>query len=677
MALSVPSKRGLLISSILYVVALVAIAIAGATRSFVLLVPAAIGLFVAAVVAAVTVRRIREAQPNPELPGMQRLVVPLVLAIAGIGLGAFLFERGTDGVALSFFCGGLITLGHFLGEWRSRQALAPWRGLAWLAACAIGFFASLAEAINNPFPALFGLCAAILLTPIGLTLLSEDVTRRYLTNTGRRVLVLLCGLLVVVAGTFWLNSTRMSAFYVRLAVIVLFVLIIAIASATQGDLLLVAVLIVLVVTALPEGIDPSDDAALVPAPVTSSSVKPDDRILVALGDSFMSGEGADEFYTGTNERGRNECRRASSAYARRVIDHAASTPFGDRVAFYACSAATGSNVLLEGGDPQYFDEPVGGPEQTQLQQLEALLKAGARPSLVIVSVGGNDAGFGAIARACLAPRSCVMRGQIWLDGLRAAEGEIGSAYDAIQTLVTDEVPVLVVPYPQPINAAKEKCGYSMLEPKEHEFLHGFVLELNKIVQKEAKGHRFHYLKAMETAFDPPRSMRICDPGTAGSRRGVNFIALDRVSGLREEVVNPTSWVHGSLHPNEHGHEVMAQVLAEWMKANPNPTARSKTSKLKEYPVKSLQEIMGTDFTENYCLKPGYVEARCDLSSNDWALTEVVRFLKEIVSPLIVLVFGLWLICLSLLSWTRRFWRRRADEFARILGYPLPPDPDQE
>ncbi len=84
--------------------------------------------------------------------------------------------------------------------------------------------------------------------------------------------------------------------------------------------------------------------------------------IVAFGDSFISGEGASDFFAGTDQKGdeRNECRRAPTAYPVLLADRVAGAPVLDAdgaemgavdgltessLDFYACSGAKLKDVL--------------------------------------------------------------------------------------------------------------------------------------------------------------------------------------------------------------------------------------------------------------------------------------------------------------------------------------------
>lgn len=71
--------------------------------------------------------------------------------------------------------------------------------------------------------------------------------------------------------------------------------------------------------------------------------------VVAIGDSYMSGEGAGTFYQETDRPGADLCHRASTAWPVRVTDALRSDPPAgyDSVSltFVACSGAQTMNVL--------------------------------------------------------------------------------------------------------------------------------------------------------------------------------------------------------------------------------------------------------------------------------------------------------------------------------------------
>jgi hypothetical protein len=99
--------------------------------------------------------------------------------------------------------------------------------------------------------------------------------------------------------------------------------------------------------------------------------------LVALGDSYSSGEGAPPFVRPTNTAG-NSCHRSSLAWPALVA-----TSTGRPFASFACSGAETAEVVRS--------DSGRNEAERQVAQRERLRKVTA-PELVTVTIGGNDVG---------------------------------------------------------------------------------------------------------------------------------------------------------------------------------------------------------------------------------------------------------------------------------------------
>jgi hypothetical protein len=332
-----------------------------------------------------------------------------------------------------------------------------------------------------------------------------------------------------------------------------------IAVDSEIDVLFLVVLAAVVWSGLPRSV-----------PLTEvARVEPGQPALVALGDSFISGEGAQTFFEGTNVRLRNECRRAPTAYPVLLATGADAREAIGSLIFLACSGARADEVVSR---PQYPDEPVGGPDvlqadgtwrpgRSQLDQLAQILEEyQPQPAVVLVSIGGNDAGFGTIARTCFAPGACHDLAERWLVPLFDPDGglpdRLDHAYDAIAD-VAGEAPVVVVPYPIPL--APASCEASTLSDAEHRFLHDFTVALNATIEAAAARAGFQFADDVATA--------LLESGGAlcgGADPGVNWVDLNPVGGSLSQTANPRNWLHNSLHPNARGHATIASALGEWL-----------------------------------------------------------------------------------------------------------------
>jgi GDSL-like Lipase/Acylhydrolase family len=178
---------------------------------------------------------------------------------------------------------------------------------------------------------------------------------------------------------------------------------------------------------------------------------------MALGDSYISGEGADDYYEGTNVAGTNTCRRAPTAYPALLMleDH---TAIPTDLAFLACSGATATGV------------------HEQLRTAERLRdRENLDVEFVLLSVGGNDALFGSVGRTCLMPGDCSELSEAWMENLQHVGTTLTRLYEDVRETFPD-TPVLVVPYPIPVS--DQSCEYSAFTDAEHQFLNDFATELN-------------------------------------------------------------------------------------------------------------------------------------------------------------------------------------------------------
>ncbi|WP_212998361.1 SGNH/GDSL hydrolase family protein [Winogradskya consettensis] len=397
--------------------------------------------------------------------------------------------------------------------------------------------------------ALLGL-ACFALLPVGLAVFSEVAVRRLCAGPSpHRLRVGLAGLvlyLAAVALMWWLTRSP----WLLGAIVVLSLLVVAMTSTTQADIAFaMAVIALLGVTPLPA----DQPAQLQPR-------RDGQRLLVSLGDSYMSGEGASTYYRGTDEGGGNQCRRSPTAWSAMAGQQ---RPFG-RVEFLACSGAKTVNVQtgtlpVRSGAPA--PEPQTGETGTQLDRYLHDYGPDYTPSLVVAGIGGNDAGFSTIGLMCLAPANCDDESRLWTDALPQVRAGLRDTYRQLDRLFP-RTPIVVVPYPDPIDL-DGRCDDVSLTARERLFLHEFVTGgLNAMVAQTANEFGFYYLGGMESALADAH-LQLCDPRNQG-RPGLNFIGVRSVRGIAEQRFNPKNWSHSSLHPNERGHTAMLQAFESWL-----------------------------------------------------------------------------------------------------------------
>jgi GDSL-like Lipase/Acylhydrolase family len=587
----------------------------------------------------------------------RRLIVPGLLVLTGVALllARPLLGR-TEGLGFIGFCLLFLGIGQLLIELRSRawQPLRP--GLLVAGLCAAAFLAGLIG-FSTGFSrwALIAMAAGVLVSPIGLSLVTEGVAR-WRDPDGRprrpRLAAAALGGVLVLVGTWWLAGTAaVDPRYSLILAAVLLLLVGAIATNTPVDVLLLIVVAAIVWASAPRGVAPTEPFL------------PDqgETVMVALGDSYISGEGAQRFFNGTNHKGRNECRRAPTAYAAlAVVSNSDAVP--DDLAFVACSGAEGRHIYEQ---PQHPGEPVGRSEGglDQLRHLDWLGEGkDLEIALIIVSIGGNEALFGEIGRSCVGPGDCSEIGAKWLRNLDQVRFSLDQTYQRIRDHVGTGTPVLVVPYPIPLNP--EGCDSSLLTPTEHRFINRFVVQLDRVLADAAAEAGLYHLGEMSTALEQER-LRICDRET---QVGVNFIGANPVEGHLDENVNPRNWFHNSLHPNERGHLAMRETLTQWLDRRPEITAnrRDPVGAQDNGPpgTPSLEQMMG-DPNFRHCDSQSSRPAHCGGGVRHWLAGQVADLTWRSLGPLALIIAGSWVLWLQgIRAWRRH---RRAPRQREVRG----------
>lgn len=307
----------------------------------------------------------------------------------------------------------------------------------------------------------------------------------------------------------------------------------------EGLLLVVAVGLASVWVLL----DRTDEGAANPNPSATERI-------VALGDSYISGEGSPSYFAGTNVKDgdENECRRSPSAFPYLVAQRT-----GMALDFFACSGAKAAQLHQEPGqEPDSPPEVVGA-----LPQLDNLPADVSAVKVVLVSIGGNDALFGDVGQGCTLPGSCEALREMWLANLDQVGPKVTRAYEAVMERLPG-VPVVAIPYP--LMLRERSCGWSVLHDAEHEFLSEFVTVLNDRIRVSAANAGVNFFDEQLFAYE---GARICDGGGPDDTV-MNFLSFGPVDGSFASRVNPRNWIHGSLHPKPEGHRRTAALLAPFV-----------------------------------------------------------------------------------------------------------------
>lgn len=535
-------------------------------------------------------------------------------------------------------------VGHLLGVLRGTSCWVPQRGrVVLLVLAALGGAALVVATLDLSVWAVAVAGGCVVLAPIGLSLLSEDVINEP-PQAPQRLAGVWPVLPVVAAlvGVLWLWRIGMSFGYLAVVTVALVGIVFAIATDTSADVAAVALVVVLVWSTSPK----ESDSLAITDPAKG------EHVMVVLGDSFISGEGATEFLPGTNTIGDNTCRRAPTAHPLRVVERdVAGVP--SKVVFLACSGAKAAEVVSthQGGGGATWPAGVEPPDDTDIAQLDELEyivdELDLVVDLVLVSIGGNDASFGTIGRVCVAPGNCAELGGFWLDGLPAVEETLVSAYGEIRTspAIPATAKIVVVPYPVPI--APTGCAASIFTEREHRFLHAFTVELNTTVFRAARRAGLPVVDTIPGVFELNGS-QIC--GANADPPAVNKVVANPVRGFRSEQVNPLNWFRSSLHPTEEGHRQMAIALEEWLTAHLDDPALEPTAP-SSAPRRTIGGIMG-DPDIAHCAKLDSGLPTCRSTATYWAAAGVLRKVWYALPGVLLLVWGSWVLSVRVIRSSR-------------------------
>jgi lysophospholipase L1-like esterase len=272
--------------------------------------------------------------------------------------------------------------------------------------------------------------------------------------------------------------------------------------------------------------------------------------IVALGDSYIAGEGTRRYFQGADEPGHNMCHRSARAYPRLLAERLEAS-----LVFAACSGAETADVLTRGQYPASGEEDYGEvygarPQIEVLEETEDF-------DVVLISIGGNDAGFSEIGRECLQSSSCDMAAASWL---RRLESRVSPALRTTFTRVkkaADGVPVLAMTYPSPLG--REYCNKLIgIDREEWEFLNAFLKKLNKTVRAAARAAEVKWIALDRALVDH----RFCETQRV-REAAINFLRVRIGSGQR---IIHLGDVRESLHPNEIGHKLMEAVVLPRLQA---------------------------------------------------------------------------------------------------------------
>jgi lysophospholipase L1-like esterase len=284
---------------------------------------------------------------------------------------------------------------------------------------------------------------------------------------------------------------------------------------------------------------------------------------VALGDSYSSGEGADDYLEGTDsddatkeaindfngwlwpgDPHNNICRRSANAYSASVYE---SFDFEGDYRFGACSGG----VVRDYYEDNTSDNEGEGPQRDHITD---------DTSLITMSMGGNDFGFGTVVKSCVIGGSCATEEhgeQVDAD----MDAEIDNLVQLYRDMEADAPPgarILIVGYPQLFPDAEDitNGSDSFIGEDEQAWLNERGVHANWAIQEAIRrsGTNVQFvdvtdaLAGHEVGTDDPW-IHDLDMGIDGG-----------------DWLNPTS--RNSFHPTAEGQAAISLIVQEHVRSGP-------------------------------------------------------------------------------------------------------------
>jgi lysophospholipase L1-like esterase len=257
--------------------------------------------------------------------------------------------------------------------------------------------------------------------------------------------------------------------------------------------------------------------------------------LLALGDSYSSGQGAGDYEPGTDGHG-NTCYRSPRAWSQRLADAMGMTALPS----LACSGAVIHDVT---------DGRTGGEAERQISQISRISHD---PSVITLTIGGNDAHFAGVLKDCVMGDCVGKYHKPSGDVLAARIAELRAALPEVYRGIHDAAPraqLVVAGYPQLFENGRGprpvgNCAAGkQISADEAAYLNERTVDLNQAIAGAANDAGARFVDLTD-AFDGHE---------LSCTKGSSYL---NPLGLR------TRLFPASFHPNDAGYAQMASVIAK-------------------------------------------------------------------------------------------------------------------
>ncbi|HYN97576.1 MAG TPA: SGNH/GDSL hydrolase family protein, partial [Pilimelia sp.] len=241
------------------------------------------------------------------------------------------------------------------------------------------------------------------------------------------------------------------------------------------------------------------------------------QFVVAMGDSYGSGEGAGNYYYETDNnygnRGWNACRRSLDSWPRKTRLPGNGNSIGQRVGahdpaldfqFVACSGAQAAQMSATSA-PSYWLYPPSDPGEygvaaegqfREVSQVESGVLSGDT-TLVLLSAGGNDAGFPDAMSDC-AMEDCAGDEAALRSRITAAQVEVRALMNGVRSRAPNAT-IMLVGYPRLFASYhQESCVFARYSAAEMSMMNRLALFMRDEQARTVAAARAAGMKAQFT-----------------------------------------------------------------------------------------------------------------------------------------------------------------------------------
>lgn len=293
--------------------------------------------------------------------------------------------------------------------------------------------------------------------------------------------------------------------------------------------------------------------------------------LLALGDSYISGEGELSYLSGT-DTSNNKCHLSALSYP-----YLLGAKYATEYHSVACSGAVMGNIFSPNVD--FPNQLVNRKSQTAYKQNEVDIIIDShivgtieqhkfivedKPNVILLSIGGNDIGFSKIIKRCVlsfAGNPCYVRASERKGLLTMIYSKHDELVDTYRKILKESAPdtrLYVIGYPQVVNPTGN-CGVNVhFDDQERQFAVQLIDRLNAALKNAAESAGVVFVDTSK-ALTGHRLCDFHDDGVNGLTDGDDNLSIGITLGGDRHTLG---FGNESYHPTALGHRLLSQEIDE-------------------------------------------------------------------------------------------------------------------